>query len=143
MLTLEIITPQKTIYKEEVDEVIIPTISGQITILPNHVPLLSRITEGEITIKKTQKSEFLAITGGFLEVSKDKVMILADYAIRSHEIEVSKAIEAQKRAERLMQEAKDKQNEKDFVFAEGELRKALLEIKIAHKQKTRPTPLKD
>lgn len=142
MLTLEIITPQKVVYKDDVDEVIVPTTSGQIAILPNHVPLLSRIKEGEITIKKGQVTDFLAITGGFLEVSKDKVTILADYAIRSHEIEVQKAIEAQKRAEKLMQEAKDKQNEKDFVLAEGELRKALLEIKIAHKQKTRPSPLK-
>lgn len=142
MLTLEIITPQKVVYKDDVDEVIVPTTSGQIAILPNHVPLLSRIKEGEITIKKGQTIDFLAITGGFLEVSKDKVKILADYAIRSHEIEVQRAIEAQKRAEKLMQEAKDKQNEKDFVLAEGELRKALLEIKIAHKQKARPAPLK-
>ncbi|MBI4100113.1 F0F1 ATP synthase subunit epsilon, partial [Candidatus Microgenomates bacterium] len=66
---------------------------------------------------------------------KDKITILADYAVRSEEIEVAKAIEAQKQAEKLMKDAKEKASEKDFALAESELRRAILELKVAHRRK--------
>lgn len=134
-MIFEIITPQKIVFQEEVDEITAPTATGEITILPIHVGLLTKIVPGELTIKKGAHTRFFAVTGGFLEVEKDKITILADYAVRSEEIEVAKAIEAQKRAEHLMKEAKEKASEKDFALAEGELRRAILELKVAHRRR--------
>lgn len=133
-LLLEIITPEKVIYKDEVDEVIIPTVNGEIAVLPHHVNLLSQIIPGELIIKKGEKTESIAITGGFLDVNKNGINILADYAIKAGDIEVAKVKEAQERAERLM---KEKATEKDFKVAEAELRKAILELRVATKYKKR------
>lgn len=140
-MIFEIITPERIVFQEEVDEITAPTATGEITILPKHVGLLTKIMPGELTIKKDAQTKFFAITGGFLEVEKDKITILTDYAVRSEEIEVAKAIEAQKHAERLMKEAKEKASEKDFALAESELRRAILELKVAHRRRKIHTPV--
>lgn len=137
-LQLEIVTPLKTVYKEEVDEIVVPTINGQITILPQHVGLLTKIQPGELLIKNNSSLQSIAITGGFIEVANNKVTILADYAVRSEDIEVAKVDEARKRAEMLL---KEKLEVRDFAKAEGELRRTLLELKVAHRRKSRkPMP---
>lgn len=137
-LQLEIVTPLKTVYKEGVDEIVVPTINGQITILPQHVGLLTKIQPGELLIKNNSSLQSIAITGGFIEVANNKVTILADYAVRSEDIEVAKVDEARKRAEMLL---KEKLEVRDFAKAEGELRRTLLELKVAHRRKSRkPMP---
>lgn len=133
-LQLEVITPAKIVLSEEVDEITINTANGQISILPNHIDLLTKLVPGEMIVKIGGKSQSFAVTGGFLEISKNKVSILADYAVRAADIEIAKAKEAQERAEKLM---KEKGENKDFVMAEAELRKALLELKIATKHRNR------
>lgn len=137
ILHLEIITPEKIVYTEDVDEVIAPTVKGQISILPNHVGLLTQIEPGELIVKKGGKDNFIAITGGFLEVKKNNISILADYAVRSEDIEVVKAEQAQKRAQKVMAE---KASEKDFAIAQSELRRSLIELKVAQRRKHH-TPL--
>ncbi len=136
-LILEIITPEKVIYKNEVDEIMAPTINGQIGILPGHVGLVSKVVPGELIIRKGNNQELLAITGGFLEVEKNKITILADYAIRAEDIEVAKAEEAQKRAEKLMEE---KLTEEEFRVNEAEMIKAITELRVASKIKKRSSP---
>jgi len=133
-LVLEIITPTKVILNEEVDEVTVPTVNGEISILPNHVDLLTKIKPGELIIHRSNKDELFAITGGFLEVSKNHINILADHAVRAADIEIAKAEQARERAQRAM---KEKASEKDFAVADAELRKALLELKVARKHKPR------
>ncbi|MCL4418558.1 F0F1 ATP synthase subunit epsilon [Patescibacteria group bacterium] len=133
-LYLEIITPEKVVYKDEVDEVIAQTVNGQIGILPNHVGLLTKIIPGELIIRKGSAQSYLAITGGFLEVSNNKISVLADYAIRAEDIEVARASEAQKKAEKLMEE---KLTDKDFKVAQADLLKAILELRVANKIKRR------
>lgn len=133
-LQLEIVTPEKVVFKSEVDEVIAPTVNGQVGILPNHIGLLTKIIPGEVIIKKGSTQHLLAITGGFLEVSGNNVNILADYAVRAEDVEVARAQEAQKRAEKLMQE---KKTEKDFKIAQAELIKSILELRVADKVKKR------
>lgn len=128
----EIITPEKVVYKDDVDEIIIPTTTGEITILPNHVNLLTQVADGEMIIKKNGKEQYLAVTGGFLEVNNNKVSLLADYAVRSEEIEIAKAEEAHKRAEKLMRE---KVSDRDFAMAEAQFKRALLELKVASKRR--------
>lgn len=131
-ILLEIITPEKVIYSDKVSEVQIPTDSGQLGILPKHVGLFAKIVPGELIIKKGSTELLVAITGGFVEVSKDKVSVLADYAIRAENIEVAKAMEAKERAEELM---KEKTTDQDVIMLEGQMRKAILELKIANKLK--------
>lgn len=131
-LQLEIITPLKSVLKEQVDEIIIPTELGEIAILPNHVPLLAKIKPGEMIIKKNQKPIFFAITGGFLEVQNNNITILADYAVRAENIEVARAKEAEERAKNVM---KQKTSGRDFVIAEADLRRALLELHVARRHK--------
>ncbi len=136
-MLLEIITPEKIVYKEEIEEIVIPTVNGQIAILPNHIGLLTQIVTGEIIIKKSNKTESIAITGGFLEVDKNHLTVLADYAKKAEDIEIAKVEEARKKAERLMRE---KTSDRDFKIAEAELLKSLLQLKIAGKYRKRPYP---
>jgi F-type H+-transporting ATPase subunit epsilon len=133
-LALEIITPTKVVLSEEVDEVTIPTIDGEISILPNHVNLLTKIAAGEMVIRKGTKNDLFAITGGFLEILNSHVNVLADYAIHADDIEVAKVQEAKERAQKAM---KEKLTEEDFRVVNAELAKALLQIKVAHKRKVR------
>lgn len=135
-LLLEIITPEKVVFKDEIDEIVVPTITGEIAILPNHAELLTKINPGELVIKKAGKDQYFAIMGGFLEVINNHISILADYAVRAEDIEIAKAQEAEERAKQKM---KNKETEKDFRVAEAELRKSLLELKVARKHKSRPS----
>ena len=130
--SFEIITPEKIVFQDEVNEVIVPTTTGEVSILPYHATLLSQIAPGELIIKKDNKQHSLAITGGCLDVNNNKVHILADYAVRSEDIEIAKAQEAHKRAEKAMQE---KGTDQDFAMAEAQFRRAILELKVAHKRK--------
>lgn len=132
-LQLEIITPSGIVLKEQIDQITLPTETGEITILSNHVPLITRVITGEMIIKKNQKSSFFAITGGFLEVGNNNVTILADYAVRAENIEVAKAKEAQERAQNVM---KQKLSQKDFAIAEADLRRSILELKVARRHKS-------
>ena len=133
-LTLEIITPEKVVYKDDVDEVVALTTNGEIAILPNHVDLLTQVSPGELIVKKGSNQQYLAITGGFLEISDNKISILADYAIKAQDIEVARAQEAKRRAEKLMEE---KTSDNDLKIAQGEMIKAILELKVATKHKRR------
>lgn len=131
-MQLSIITPTKSVLSEEVEEITAPTENGEITILPSHVPLLTKIKPGELTIRHNRKPSFFAITGGFLEVKENKITILADYAVRAEDIEVARAKEAQERAENAM---KEKGSEKDFIEAQTQLARALLELHVAKRRR--------
>ncbi len=131
-LQLEVITPVQSVLKDEVDEIVIPTDTGEIAILPNHVDLVSKIKAGEMIIKKAGKSSFFAITGGFLEINKNNVTILADYAVRAENIEIAKAKEAQERAQEKL---KQKVSGREFAQAESDLRKSLTELHVAKRRR--------
>jgi F-type H+-transporting ATPase subunit epsilon len=140
-MDLEIVTPEKTIFKETIDEITVTTADGEITVMPNHINLFTKVMPGEVTIKFSKKELFLAITGGFLEISNNKLTLLADYAVRAEEIEIEKAIEAQKRAEAVLKKAKDDVNERDFAEAQADLRRAILELHVAKRRRhNRNTP---
>lgn len=133
-IKLQVITPEKVIFDGEVDEVIVPTRSGQIAILPHHVSLLTQVSDGEIIVKKAKENHHITLTGGFLEVGKNITTILADYAIESDDIQVAKAEEAKERAEKLL---KEKLSEEDFAEINAQLRKSLLELKVGDLRKKR------
>lgn len=131
-LQLQIITPAREVLRDSVEELIVPTESGEIGILPDHEALLTKIKPGEMAIKKNQKLSYFAITGGFLEVKDNTVTILADYAVRAEDIEVAKAKEAQERAQNSM---KQKVSERDFALAESELIRSLVQLDVARKRR--------
>lgn len=133
-LVLEIITPTKVVLSEEVDEVTLPTVNGEISILPNHIDLLTKINPGEMIVHRNNKTESYAITGGFLEINNNHINILADHAIHADDIEIAKAEQAKERAEKAM---KEKGSEQDLIMAQTELRRSVLELKVARKHKIR------
>ena len=90
-LKLEIVTPEKKVFDETVDTVTIPTGTGEIGIMPNHAPLISTIRPGVLTYSKDRQTEKLAVAGGFVEVSNNKISVLADSAERADEIDVEAA----------------------------------------------------
>ncbi|OGM20534.1 ATP synthase F1 subunit epsilon [Candidatus Woesebacteria bacterium RIFCSPHIGHO2_01_FULL_38_9] len=135
-LKLRISSPEKLVFEEsELLSVTIPTANGEITILPGHIPLVSKVIHGEIVARKRDKEHSLITTEGFLKLSAaGEIEILSDYAERSEDIEIAKVERAKKLAEETMRE---KKSESEFILAEAELRKTLLELKIAQKRRSK------
>lgn len=131
-LTLEIVTPEKIVFSEIVDSVSVTTTEGEIGILPGHISLFSRLKAGELKYRKGPETSYLAINGGFVDVSNNKVIILADIAVRSEEIDQHLAEKARESAEKAMQESKSK---KDFAAAEASLRRSLIELKVSQRKR--------
>ena len=105
-ISLEIVTPSETVYSEEVDHVVIPTSSGKIDALPNHVPVLDKLIAGDIKVEKDGITEYLAVGSGFVEVYAEKVSLLTDQAINVNNTEESEIEEAIQRAEKALTDAK-------------------------------------
>lgn len=131
-LHVQVVTPDKIILDTNAQEIVIPTIQGEITVLPHHVPLLTQLAPGEIQVKTGSATEHLVVVGGFLEVTESSVSILADYAVHGKDIVAVEAQEAKERAEKAM---KEKQSTKDFALAQAEFIRAILELKVAEKIK--------
>jgi F-type H+-transporting ATPase subunit epsilon len=98
-LILEIVTPEARVYSETVDTVVIPTVEGEVGILPGHIPLVAQVGAGELRATKGGVTQLLAVGGGFAQVSGDKVSILADSAITEEKIDENAVADAMKRAE--------------------------------------------
>lgn len=133
---LDVITPVNKLLSLDVEEIIAPTVQGQITVLPNHISLFTKLAPGELIVKSKNQTSYLAVTGGFLEIHNNQVNLLADYAVRSEEIDTQKAIEAQKRAEEVLKRRGEQVSEKDLAMAQSELRRSILELDIANRRKS-------
>ena len=103
-LKLEIVTPEAKIYSEDVDMVTLPCVEGEMGVYPMHVPLMTQVAAGEVTVRKGGADSHLAIGEGFVEISADRVAIMTDMAVKSDDIDEAKAEEARKRAEARLQE---------------------------------------
>lgn len=106
-LTLEIVTPEARVYSDTIDTVIIPTTSGEVGILPGHIPLLTQVEHGELRVTKNGVTSWLAVSGGFAEVEGDRVQVLAEHAITEEKIDEHAVEAALKRAEDELKAAKD------------------------------------
>jgi F-type H+-transporting ATPase subunit epsilon len=98
-LTLEIVTPEARVYSDTIDTVVIPTTSGEIGILPGHIPLLTQVAAGALRVTKGAATTLLAVSGGFAQIAGDKVSVLAQSAIEAEKIDEQAAENAMKRAE--------------------------------------------
>ena len=106
-LTLEIVTPEARVYSDTIDTIVIPTVDGEIGILPGHIPLLTQVEHGELRVTKGSATVFLAVGGGFAQVSGDKISVLAEHAITEEKIDEKAAEHAMQRAEQAIKDAKD------------------------------------
>ena len=106
MLTLEIVTPEARVYSDTVDSVVIPTVEGEIGVLPGHLPLLSQVADGELRVTKGNEVEALVIGDGFVEIQGDKVSILAEHAVEENQIDENAVEKAMQRAQAALDEAK-------------------------------------
>ncbi|MEK7496340.1 MAG: ATP synthase F1 subunit epsilon [Patescibacteria group bacterium] len=140
-LKFQIITPERVVFEApEVEAVSLPTKMGEITILPDHLPLVASLVAGETRVKVSGKEILMAVSGGFIEVKPGEVVVLADSAERAEEIDITRAEEARGRAEKLMQEKKFGEAE-DYTYLVGKLEKELARVKVAHKHRTHRSPL--
>lgn len=106
-LTLEIVTPEARVYSDTIDTVVIPTVEGEIGILPGHLPLLSQVMDGELRVTKGSQVEALVVGDGFVQVQGDKVSVLAEHAIEENAIDEDAVEKARARAQLALDEAKD------------------------------------
>ncbi len=135
-IKFKIVTPEHTVYESEIDQVTLPTQDGEITVLPNHIPLISVLTSGELVAKKGGEEIAMAVSGGMIEVRRNEITILADTAERAEEIDLARAEEARQKAEKLKGE-KIRSDETDYATAAAILEKNLARIKVARKHLTR------
>jgi F-type H+-transporting ATPase subunit epsilon len=133
-LTLEIVTPDRALVREEVDEVELPGYEGYFGVLPGHTPLLATLKVGELWYRTGSEKHFLAIAGGFVEVLPDRVTVLAQIAERAQDIDVGRAEASKQRAEeRLARAARDI----DLERARIALMKSLVRLQVATRARTR------
>lgn len=134
-IRLEIVTAERVVYTDDVDAVIAPGMEGQLGILPHHAPLMTILQSGELVVRKGNDEDAIAISGGFLEVRPDRVIVLADQAERAEEIDVERAEAARKRAEERLKQ-RDAEGF-DAARAEMALRRAITRISTAEKYRRR------
>lgn len=133
LIKFEIVTPERVLSKEMVKSITTPTQEGIITVLPKHVPLVGILVPGIIEYKKeNDEIGMMSVSGGFIEVLRDKVVILADTAERADEIDLARAEEARKKAEDAKQRAEN-QSDVDFAGITAQLEKELARIKVVKK----------
>ncbi len=133
---LEIVTAERMVYSDEVSAVVAWGVEGQLGILPHHAPLMTMLQPGDLLIRKDKEEEYFAISGGFLEVRPDKVIILADACERADEINIARAEEAKKRAQETMKAAP---LSVEAAAAEAALRRSLARLKAAEKRRRKPS----
>lgn len=126
-ITVNIVTPDGPVYDSEVSMVIAVTATGEMGVLPGHIPTVAPLGIGAVRLKKENSTELVAVNGGFLEIRPEKVTILAQSAERATEIDLARAQESAKRAEALLQANKD---EIDFKRAELALKRAMNRINV-------------
>ncbi len=132
---LEIVTAERMVYSDEVSAVVAWGVEGQLGILPHHAPLMTMLQPGDLLIRKDKEEEYFAISGGFLEVRPDKVIILADACERADEINIARAEEAKRRAQETMKAAP---LSVEAAAAEAALRRSLARLKVAEKRRRKP-----
>ena len=133
---VDVVSAEEQIYSGEAEFVVLPGIEGELGVYPRHTPLFTQIRPGAVRIKVADKAEeeFVFVQGGFLEVQPNRVTVLADTAIRAHDLDEAKAIEAKRRAEEAMA---NQDSEENLASAQAELSSALAQIEAIRKFRNR------
>jgi len=130
-LRLEIVTPEATVYSEDVELVTMPGVTGEFGVYPQHVPLMTQMVPGEITVRKDGRDLFIAAGGGLIEVTASRVSILTDLAVAADRIDEAKAEEARLRAEARL---KEKLSDEEVAAVNASLARSLAQLRVKRHQ---------
>lgn len=134
-IKFELVTPERTVFRTEVDQVTLPTAQGEITILPNHIPLVATLVPGVAHLKKGQAEEDVAVSGGFIQIEEgNRIRVLADTAERGAELDIAAIEQAKDRAEKVMKETV-RADEASYMSAAAALERELARYKTAMKHR--------
>ncbi len=133
-LTLEIVTPEAKVYSDTIDSVVIPTVEGEIGILPGHIPLLTQVAHGELRVARGGGTQFLAVSGGFAEIEGDVVRVLAENAISEDKIDEGAVEAAMKRAEQELANAKT-MDPRELEHLQGLVRYAGVQLAVKRRKR--------
>ncbi len=136
LIKFKIVTPERTVFEEEIDQATLPVTDGEVTILPNHQSYIGALKAGEIVIKKNGEEINMVVSGGFVEFNNNELIVLADTAERAEEIDMKRAEEARKKAEEVMRE-KERMDETEYARVAAEIERATARLKVARKHLTR------
>jgi F-type H+-transporting ATPase subunit epsilon len=135
-IKFKIVTPEKTVYEDEIDQITLPVTDGEVTILPNHTSYIASLKAGEISFKKGKEEIEMATSGGFIEFDKNNLVVLADAADRAEEIDIKEAEEAKKRAEELMK-TRETMDDEEYAKVAAAIERESNRIRIARKHRTK------
>ena len=141
LLKFELVTPERVVFRTEIDQVTLPTKEGEITVLPNHVALVAKLVPGVAHLKRGTEEEDVAVSGGFIQVGENRIRVLADTAERGIELELEAIEKAKERAEAVMKETV-RSDDTAFAAAAAALERELARYKVAkkaHAAKRAPT----
>jgi len=130
-LKLEIVTPEATVYSDDVEMVTLPGVTGQFGVYPQHVPLMTQLVPGEIIVRKDGRDVFIATGEGLIEVTGERVAILTDLAVAADRIDEAKAEEARRRAEARL---KEKLSDEEHAAVNASLARSLAQLKVKRRQ---------
>lgn len=133
-LTLEIVTPEARVYSDVIETVVIPTVEGEIGILPGHIPLLTQVAAGELRVSKNGRTEYLAVGNGFAEIEGDKVSVLAESAIDEAKIDEDATLKAQARAEEALR-SRESMDPAEVERLEGVVRFAVAQLGVKRRRR--------
>lgn len=131
----KIVTPERVVFEDTVDEIILPTVEGEIAVLPNHIPLVTLLRAGILRIKKKGEETPLAVSSGVIEVDGKRVVVLADTAERADELSEEKIEKAREAAQKLM--AEKRADSEGFAEASAALEREIARLKVAKRYKKR------
>lgn len=132
-LQFKIVTPERVVFEDTVESVSIPTVDGEITVLPHHIPLVTLLQAGELRIRKGKEEIPLAVSSGVIEVDGKRVVVLADTAERADELEEEKIEKARQQAQKLMQEKRS--DTEGFAEASAALEREIARLKVAKRHR--------
>lgn len=135
-IKFKIVTPERTVFEEDVFQATIPTSDGVVTILPNHRSYIASLMSGEIMLRKGKDEFFISISGGFMEFNNNELVVLADTAERAEEIDIKRAEEAKKRAEELKKQ-KITMDEEEYARVAAVIEREAARIRVARKNLTK------
>jgi F-type H+-transporting ATPase subunit epsilon len=132
-LTLEIVTPEAKVYSDTIDSVVIPTVEGEIGVLPGHIPLITQVDDGELRVTKGATTQLLVVSGGFAQIDGDRVRVLAENAINEEKIDEQAVEAALKRAEQQLKDAKD-MDPKQYEQLQGLVRYSGMQLAVKRRR---------
>ena len=134
LIHLDVLTAERTVYSADVEAVTLTTVDGQISVLAGHVPLVTLLQPGELMARLGDEETYLAVSGGFAEVTREGIVVLADTCERAEEIDVQRAAEAERRAQELLRAGAP---EAVAAAAEAALRRSVARLRVADRHRLR------